>query len=308
MPALEILEEVKDLRTVWPHEALDFTPWLAEDDNLSLLANELGIEMTADETESPVGDFNVDVVATEVGTGKKIIIENQLEDTNHDHLGKLITYASGKGAATIIWIVKHAREEHRAAIEWLNNHTDDEVGFFLCEIHLYRIGDSKPAVKFEVIEKPNDWTKTVKKKESINPSEQFRLEYWQEFNEYAFANAQFARAFNRRKPTTDHWMTLSIGSSGCHINIDLIRKYGDLIVELYISDDKELYQALYAKKESIEHEIGCALEWRELPDKKASRIMLIKPVDFDDKSTWVSQFDWLMETTTKFKKAFKKHL
>lgn len=308
MPALEILEEVKDLRTVWPHEALDFTPWLAEDNNLALLANELGIEITADETESPVGDFNVDVVATEVGTGKKIIIENQLEDTNHDHLGKLITYASGKGASTIIWIVKHAREEHRAAIEWLNNHTDDEVGFFLCEIHLYRIGSSKPAVKFEVIEKPNDWTKTVKKKDSINPSEQFRLEYWQEFNEYAFANTQFSHTFNRRKPTTDHWMTLSIGSSACSVVIDLIRKYGHLIVELYISDDKELYQSLYAKKETIEQEIGCALEWRELPDKKASRIMLIKPVDFDDKTTWVSQFDWLMETTTKFKKVFKKHL
>ena len=308
MPALEMLEEVKDLRTVWPHEALDFTPWLAEDINLALLANELGIEMTADETESPVGDFNVDIVATEVGTGKKVIIENQLEDTNHDHLGKLITYASGKGAATIIWIVKHAREEHRAAIEWLNNHTDDEVGFFLCEIHLYRIGSSKPAIKFEIIEKPNDWTKTVKRKDSTNPREQFRLEYWQEFNKYAFADAQFSRTFNRRKPTTDHWMNLSIGSSACSVVIDLIRKYGRLIVELYISDDKELYQALYEKKESIEREIGCALEWRELPDKKASRILMIKPVDFDDKATWVSQFDWLMETTTKFKTVFKKYL
>lgn len=308
MPALEMLEEVKDLRTVWPHEALDFTPWLAEDSNLALLGNELGIEMTADETESSVGDFNVDIVATEVGTGKKIIIENQLEDTNHDHLGKLITYASGKSAATIIWMVKHAREEHRAAIEWLNNHTDDEVGFFLCEIHLYRIGTSKPAVKFEVVEKPNDWTKTVKKKDSINPSEQFRLEYWQEFNEYAFANAHYSHTFNRRKPTTGHWMGLSIGSSACSVVIGLIRKHGHLSVELYISDDKELYQSLYVNKESIEHEMGCALDWRELPDKKASRIMLIKSVDFDNQSTWVNQFDWLMETTTKFKKVFKKHL
>lgn len=308
MPKLEMLEEVRDLRTVWPHEALDFTPWLAEEENLSILADELGIELAADETESSVGDFNVDIVATEVGTGKKIIIENQLEDTNHDHLGKLITYASGKGAGTIIWIVKHAREEHRAAIEWLNNHTDDEVGFFLCEIHLYRIGDSKPAAKFEVIEKPNDWTKTVKKKDSTNPSEQFRLEYWQRFNEYAFANAQFARLFNRRKPTTDHWMSFSIGSSACQITIDLIRKYSHLIVELYIFNDKDLYQSLFAKKDAIEHDIGCALDWRELPDKKASRIMLIKPVNFDDKSSWENQFDWLMETTAKFKKAFKKHL
>lgn len=308
MAVLEMLEEVKDLRTVWPHEALDFTPWLADNDNLSILADTLGIEMSAEETEAAVGDFNVDIVATEIGTGKKIIIENQLEDTNHDHLGKLITYASGKDAATIIWIVKHAREEHRAAIEWLNNHTDDEVGFFLCEIHLYRIGMSKPAVKFEVIEKPNDWTKTVKKKDLTNPSEQFRLEYWQAYNDHAFSNAQYAKTFNRRKPTTDHWMNLSIGSSGCQIAMDLIRKYGHLIVELYISDDKELYHTLFAKKAIIEHDLGNELKWCELPEKKASRIMLIKPVDFDDKSTWVEQFEWLMETTMKFKKAFKKHL
>ena len=308
MPALEILAEVKDLRTVWPHEALDFTPWLAEDENLALLADELGIEMTADETEASVGDFNVDIVATEEGTGKKIIIENQLEDTNHDHLGKLITYAAGKEATKIIWIVKRAREEHRAAIEWLNNHTEEEVSFFLCEIHLYRIGNSMPAVKFEVIEKPNDWTKTVKKKDTHNPSEQFRLEYWQEFNEYAFANGQYAKMFNRRKPTTDHWMNLPIGSSACHLAIDLIRKYGHLIVELYISDDKELYQSLLSKKGNIEKDVGCELKWCELPEKKASRIMLIKPVDFDDKSTWTAQFEWVMDTTMKFKKAFQKHL
>jgi hypothetical protein len=308
MPELELLKEVTQLRDIWPHEALDFTPWLAEEDNLNLLADALGIEMTADETESAVGDFSVDIVATEVGTGKKIIIENQLEDTNHDHLGKLITYASGKGASTIIWVVKHAREEHRAAIEWLNNHTDDEVGFFLCEIHLYCIGSSKPAVKFEVIEKPNDWTKTVKKKESISPVEQFRLEYWTTFNEYAFASAKFAHTFNRRKPTTDHWMTLSIGSSACAISMNLVRKDSSLVVELYIHDDKVLFKSLLSHRELIESEIGAPLDWRELPDKKASRILLTKPVNFDNQAEWTHQFDWLMNTTMSFRRAFKKHL
>ena len=141
---LSRLEEIKDLRTVWPHEALDFTPWLSQDDNISLLADAVGMDITVDETESSVGDFNVDIFASETGTDRKIIIENQLEDTNHDHLGKLITYASGKSADVVIWVVKHAREEHKAAIEWLNNHTDDNVGFFLCEIKLYRIGSSEP--------------------------------------------------------------------------------------------------------------------------------------------------------------------
>ena len=142
MANLGILEEIKDLRTVWPHEAADFTPWLSEDDNIALLADAVGIDITVDETESLVGDFHVDLSASETGTERKIIIENQLEDTNHDHLGKLITYASGKSADVIIWVVKRAREEHKAAIEWLNYHTDEKIGFFLCEIKLYRIGDS----------------------------------------------------------------------------------------------------------------------------------------------------------------------
>ena len=150
------LKEIKDLRKVWPHEALDFTPWLAEEDNLTLLADAVGLEITVDETESSVGDFNVDIYATETGTDRKIIIENQLEDTNHERLGKLITYASGKSADIVIWVVKRAREEHRSAIEWLNSHTDDSACFFLCEIKLYKIDDSNMAVKFEVIEKPNE--------------------------------------------------------------------------------------------------------------------------------------------------------
>ena len=146
------LEEIEDLRTVWPHEAQDFTPWLATDANIALLSDALGIDITVEATESSVGVFNVDILASEEGTGRTIIIENQLEDTNHDHLGKLITYAAGKSASVIVWLVKHAREEHKAAIEWLNNNTGDDIGFFLCEIKLFRIGDSAPAVKFEVIE------------------------------------------------------------------------------------------------------------------------------------------------------------
>ena len=165
MVKLGKIQEVKDLREVWKNEAYDFTPWLAEEDNLSLLADAVGLEITLDETESTVGDFNVDIFATETGTDRKIIIENQLESTDHDHLGKLITYASGKSADIIIWVVKAAREEHRAAIEWLNNHTDEDIAFFLVEIKLYQIDNSNIAVKFEVVERPNDWAK--EKKETI---------------------------------------------------------------------------------------------------------------------------------------------
>lgn len=98
-------------------------------------------------------------------------------------------YASGKSADVILWVVKHAREEHKPAIEWLNNHTDEKLGFFLCEIKLYRIGSSEPAVKFEVIEKHHDWIKEVKKNESANETQQQRYDYWVAFQDYAFQNA-----------------------------------------------------------------------------------------------------------------------
>lgn len=302
------LKEIKDLRKVWPHEALDFTPWLAEEDNLSLLSDAVGLEITVDETESSVGDFNVDIYATETGTDRKIIIENQLEDTNHDHLGKLITYASGKAADIVIWIVKRAREEHRAAIEWLNNHTDENIAFFLLEIKLYQIGDSDIAVKFEVIEKPNDWAKEIKRQTSSSPTLQARYDYWLAFNEYAFNNVTFAKAFNRRKASTDHWMTLSVGSSACHIDLSQVRKDNNITVEWYITDDKELYQKFYSHKADIESDMGMILDWRELSNKKASRILVIHEADFDNKDKWPEQFDWMMDAAMKMKKAFKKYL
>lgn len=305
---LSKLEEIKDLRTIWPHEALDFTPWLAQDDNITILADAIGLDITIDETESSVGDFNVDIFASETGTDRRIIIENQLEDTNHDHLGKLITYASGKSADVIIWVVKHVREEHKAAIEWLNNHTDDKIGFFLCEIKLYRIGNSDPAVKFEVIEKPNDWAKEIKKNDSANETQQQRYEYWVAFQDYAFQNVQFSKNFNRRKPSLDHWMNFSIGSSDCHITVSQIQKRDELDVELYISEDKDLFHALLQNKEIIENETGLVFDWRELPERKASRIVLEKNVSFANKDEWTQQFDWLIDVMLKMKNVFKKCL
>ena len=308
MKTLGILEKVKDLRTVWPHEALDFTPWMSQDDNINILADAVGLEITVDETESSVGDFNVDIYASETGTDRKIIIENQLEETNHDHLGKLITYASGKSADVIIWVVKHAREEHKAAIEWLNNHTDDKIGFFLCEIKLYKIGGSEPAVKFEVIEKPNDWTKEVKKTDAANPTQQQRYNYWVAFEDFAFKNSQFAKNFNRRKPSTDHWMNFSVGSSACNIAVSQIQKRDELVVELYINENKELFHSLLQNKEEIESVTGFSLDWRELPDKKASRILVTHSAELANQSMWCEQFDWLVNVMLKMKTSFKKYL
>lgn len=307
MVNLSRLEEIKDLRTIWPHEVLDFTPWLAQEDNITLLADAVGLDITVDERESPVGNFSLDIFAAETGTDRKIIIENQLEDTDHDHLGKLITYAAGKSADVIIWVVKRAREEHKAAIEWLNNHTDEKIGFFLCEIKLYRIGSSEPAVKFEVIEKPNDWAKEIKK-ESINETKQLRYDYWEAFEDYAFQNTKFSRSFNRTKPSTHHWMNFNIGVSGCHLSISQIKKREMLIVELYINDDKNIFHSLLDNKEDIEKETGLIFDWRELPDRKASRIIITKKVNFKNRDEWKNQFEWIIEVLLKMKKTLKKYI
>ena len=292
MVSLGTLKEITDLRKVWPHEALNFTPWVAE--SIELLGDAVGLDITVEETESSVGDFNVDIYASETGTDRKIIIENQLEDTDHDHLGKLITYASGKSADVVIWIVKHAREEHKAAVEWLNNHTDDKIGFFLCEIKLFQIGDSQIAPSFSVVEKPNDWAKEIKKTTAANPTQQQRLEYWQAFNDYAFNDKNFSKAFNMRKPTTDHWMDFSIGSSACHIGVTQIQKRSAIGVELYINDDKELFKSLFAHKTEIESDMGMALDWRELPERKASRILVEKNVQLSNHEEWQEQFVYII--------------
>ena len=223
-------------------------------------------------------------------------------------IGKLITYASGKNADIVIWIVKRAREEHRAAVEWLNNHTDENISFFLLEIKLYRINNSEPAVKFEVIEKPNNWTKEIKKRGSTDPARQFRLEYWTAFNDYAFANSLFAKNYKKRKAGTDHWMSLSLGSSAYHLDLLTLKKRNAISVELYISDDKSIFHKLEQHRTEIEKDIGISLDWRELPDKKASRIIIEKPVNLDNRDEWNNQFDWLIETSIRFKQAFKKYI
>lgn len=161
MPELGKLKKI-DLRKAWKHEAIDFTSWLAQDENLTLLSDEIGIGIKLIKTEASVGNFNVDILAEEENTGRKIIIENQLEPTNHDHLGKLVTYASGYDAEIIVWIVEDVKDEHKQAIDWLNEHTDEKLNFFLIKMELWQIGDSSFAPKFQIISNPNDWAKTLK--------------------------------------------------------------------------------------------------------------------------------------------------
>ncbi len=293
------IHRISDLRSVWPHEAADFTKWLSAENNLTLLGEAIGIEITLEETESAVGSFNVDIFATESGTGRKIIIENQLEDTNHDHLGKLITYASGKGAEVIVWVVKRARDEHRQAIEWLNQHTDSSVGFFLTEIELWQIDDSLKAPKFNVVERPNDWAKSMKN-DSLNETARLKLDFWQEFVETMRGNSLFTDNFSARKPSPHHWYDLSLGSSAYHLGLTVNTQKNKIATEIYITDDKELFQKFQRHAAEIETMMNQKIDWIEA--SKACRIVVSKSFPIKDRDKWNSAFDWFLEMALRFKK------
>ncbi len=303
------LEEVKDLRSVWSNEASDFTPWLAKEENIKRLSETLGIDIEVIEQESSVGGFNVDIFAVEEGTDKKIIIENQLEATNHDHLGKLITYASGKKAEILIWLVKEARDEHRSAVEWLNSNLGDEIGVFLCEIKLYKIGDSEPAVKFEIIERPNEWTKVMKKNEDLKPRHVFRLKYWTALNSYLSNDKVFLSNYKLRKPTKEHWMSWALGTSNCHLEGYTLKQKNELALSVYIRNNQEFFDYLYGYKDEIEKKANLSFEWMPMSEHKGSQIKITnRGFNLEDEATWEEQFKWISETAVKIKKAFSKYI
>jgi hypothetical protein len=295
-----------ELRDVWPHEALDFTKWLALEENLDALSDEIGINIKLIRTEASVGRFNVDILAEEENTGHKIIIENQLEDTNHDHLGKIITYASGHDARIIIWVVRDAREEHRQAIEWLNNHTDEEIGFFLIKIELYQIDDSSPAPKFEIISKPNEWAKTIKTSPSndeLTNTKLQQLEFWDNLKDYIRIKDTGIRL---QTPRPQHWYDVSMGSSEAHITLTVNTREDLIGCEVYINLNKDLYNYLLTRKDEIEKEIGETAIW--IDAAKASRIKISKKVNgiFNSNES-NNYFSWLYKKTVLFQTIFSKY-
>lgn len=297
------------LREVWNHEQYDFSEWLVKEENLSLLGEKLGLTLVDPETERFVGSYRCDIVCKDEMSGQIVLIENQLEPTNHDHLGKIITYASGLNASVVVWIVETAREEHASAIEWLNEHVDSTVSFFLIEIHAMKIGDSDPAPMFTVVEQPNDFVVQVKKSGGSakdNQSKANRLEFWTRLNEALIAKG---RPFNIRKPSTDHWYDFTIGSSKCHLSLDLVNKDGFIRVNMWIPDSKEQYYAFEDHKDAIENSLGFPLLWEPLDGKKASRISCrIEGLDFDDQSNYDALMNESIEKLIAFRKAFKPFL
>ena len=302
------LKEV-DIRELWKHEQYDFSEWWSKKENIENLNEILGLTLVDISKETYVGTYRCDLFAKDETTGIKVIIENQLEISNHDHLGKIITYASGLDAKVVVWIVKEAREEHRSAIEWLNNNTNSNVNFFLIEIHAYKIGNSDPAPMFQVVEQPNDFIKNNKstnRDESMNKSQSQRIEFWNQFNNVVIERG---KPFNIRKATTDHWYNIAIGTSDAHIDITLVNKDSLIGVELYITDNKELFDKLYSRKDEIEEELGFQLDWRRLDNSKASRIVYhIKGLNFDDHSNYDELMNKTIDLAVLMRNTFKKYI
>jgi len=292
------------LREIWKHEATNFTNWLSKSENLDLLSDEINIDLSLIDTEYNVGRFNVDIFAEESNTERKVIIENQLEKTDHDHLGKLITYASGLDAEVIIWIVKDVLEEHQQAISWLNENTSKKINFFAIQMEVWQIGNSEPAPRFNIVTKPNNWTKSVKQSSQnvvLTETKKLQLKFWDHFKNYSEDNNI---GIKLRKTYPQHWYDISFGRSDCHIALTVNSQTKEIGCEIYIPDAKETFHLFYKNKIEIDNKIK-NLEWLELPNKKASRIKKLSKQDFKKESNWNTHFAWLTENALQFQGVFR---
>jgi hypothetical protein len=297
-----------ELREIWAHEALDFTKWLVQEDNLEKINEVVGLTLVNIRSEVSVGGYKVDIMCEDATTGNQVVIENQLTQTDHSHLGQIITYASGLDAKYIIWIVKSVRDEHQSAIEWLNKYTTKDIHFFLIRVEVWKIEESAPAVKFSVIEQPNDWSKMVKSEKTDNKITERKVlikEFWIVLNEVI----EERNSFKTRKPSMDHWYSLPIRSSLCHLSISIIAKERKIRLELHIPNNKRIYDYFFKHKEEIEKVFGEDLIWDRLENKKASRIeTYIKGFNLSDSNTHHQYATKSIQIIEKMREAFAPYI
>lgn len=296
-----------ELRDIWTSESSDFTPWLAREENLSVLAETLGIDLELEAQERAVGPFRADLLCKDIGSNAWVLIENQLERTDHSHLGQLLTYASGLEAVTIVWIAARFTEEHRSTLDWLNKITDDSFRFFGLEVELWRIGESPAAPKFNLVSKPNDWSRSVAQAaRAIDESElsdvrSNQLAFWAELN--AALNRFKGSVQGNRKPQPQSWMNYPIGRAGFSLGAVMIRARRQVRAELYISNEhaKAYFFLLLEQRASIESELGYALAWEELPAGRDSRVSVsLEDVEPENRSGWAGQHEWLAQRLNDF--------
>lgn len=298
-----------EVRDIWKKEATEFTPWLA--DNLDKLSEIIGIDLELVTREAPVGKFSLDLLAKDLGSDRNVIIENQLEPTDHRHLGQLITYASFYNAEVIIWVSQSIQEEHRSAIDWLNNNTKDKLEFFAVEIELIKIDDSKPALNFKLKAFPNEWQKSTKVSDGGDSE---KMTAYREFFQKLIDDLREKHNFtNARVGQPQGWYNFSSGTSGITYGVSFA-KGNRVRVELYIDKgdagaNKTIFSILQNDRINIEQQINEQMEWEELPNKRASRIAVYRDGSINDDSQTLEEINnWCIEMLLKLKKIFGEKL
>lgn len=299
-----------NVREAWSNEATHFTPWLASPEGMELIQDALGMDLEIEATEQFIGPFKADIVAKRTDTPDEhwVLIENQLEKTDHRHLGQLLTYAAGLKAATIVWVAERFEEEHRAALDWLNSITSEQFEFYGLEIELWRIDASPLAPMFNVIAQPNEWSREVKQSAegAISNLKQLQLSYWQALRSRLLEQKSKLRP---QKMRPQHWATFSIGKSGAWTSACVNSQKKTIWVEFAFNGPpgKIWFDQLIAQKADIERELGAELDWQRLDGKKMSRIALHRPgTDFTQEADWAEQHAWLITWLEHFRAVFSK--
>ena len=293
-------------RQKWGNEARDFTPWLAE--NIIELNKALGLELEVENIEVGVGPYSADILAKDTGTDEYVVIENQLEKTNHDHLGKAITYASVLDASTIIWIATDFTEEHKKSLDWLNDHTHEKISFYGVQVELWQIDDSKAALRFNVISKPNLAVRQAarsKGTDDLSDKRRFQFEFWNKFKDKL---AKTKKIPSLQTPRPQYWFDVTLGKSYIHISNTCNTDDNTVGVRIYIGNKiaDSMLPFLESKKDEIEKSIGQKLSWNPNPDNRDKVIILQHTTDFADKEKLEEAINWLVDYTIKFRETFSK--
>ena len=305
--------EAVDPRTYWKNEAADFTPWLGQAENIKLLGDTIGLELEVESQEKSVGSFRADLLCKSTVDDSWVLIENQLERTDHSHLGQLLTYAAGLQAVTIVWIAREMTDEHRAALDWLNEVTDARINFFGLEIELWRIGGSPLAPKFNVVSKPNDWTKSTVVVE-LTDTKKMQRDYWEEFRGHV---AKKGAEFQTTKPLPQGWMNIFVGRSGFHLSAifsawnseESTYETGEIRAEFVVTSGAatELYDEFRTRQEEIQKKLGNEeqLTWHNPEETKSWKMYLRKTIEIADRSDWPTQHEWLRTRLNRLHKVFQ---
>ncbi|MCY4095752.1 MAG: DUF4268 domain-containing protein [Gammaproteobacteria bacterium] len=286
-----------DVRTGWESEDGSFTPWLA--DNIELLENALEIEIDKDsiDTEVSVGDYRADIRCQESADDTVVLVENQLEKTDHRHLGQLLTYASGLAAFKVVWIAQTFSDEHSATLDWLNRVTPTEYAFFGLEIKLWQIDDSKLAPKLEIISKPNDWQRSSSISRDLSPTKQAYLAYWRLFKERLHDNQSVIQA---RAPKPQNWMFFALGRGGFELQGTVKQNGADVSVNIPI----EYFDAFAAKRDEYEELLDCSLRISR-GERSYSRLILDREFQILERDQWESCMEWMQDYLEKFHTVFR---